>query len=168
IELLSRDWSVQGVLVARSGFPFNGIVLFASPGGVLAESRPDRVPGVPAWILSREAPGGRMLNPAAFSIPSSSRQGTESRNDIAGFGLTQFDLSLQRKFPLTERVGLELRADAFNLLNHPNFANPLGFVEFGSLFLNSTRMLNEGLGGLSPLFQEGGPRSLQLSLKLTF
>lgn len=168
LTLLARDWSLEGVIVARSGFPFNGVVLFASPGGALAESRPDFVPGDPIWISSRTAPGGRTLNPAAFSVPSTPRQGTEGRNDIPGFGLTQVDLSLGRKFPLTERIGLQFRADAFNLLNHPNFANPLAFVEFGSFFLSSTKMLNQGLGGLSPLFQEGGPRSLQLSLKLTF
>jgi hypothetical protein len=168
LALLARDWSIEGVIVARSGFPFNGVVLFASPGGVLAESRPDLVSGNPVWISSRTAPGGRTLNPAAFSVPSPPRQGTEARNDIPGFGLTQVDLSLGRKFSITERVGLQFRADAFNLLNHPNFANPLAFVEFGSFFLSSTKMLNQGLGGLSPLFQEGGPRSLQLSLKLTF
>lgn len=168
LAVLSRNWSLEGVVVARSGFPFNGVVLFASPGGVIAESRPDVVPGAPVWINSPAAPGGKRLNPPAFSVPSPPRQGTEARNSIPGFGLTQVDLSLGRKFPLTERVGLQLRADAFNLLNHPNFTNPLAFVEFGSFFLSSTRMLNQGLGGLSPLFQEGGPRSLQISLKLSF
>ncbi len=73
-----------------------------------------------------------------------------------------------RKFPLTERLNLEFRADAFNLFNHPNFTNPPGYIQFGSYGLQSQQMLNEGLGGLNPLFQEGGPRSLQLSLRLTF
>ena len=168
LALLTQNWSLQTVIVARTGFPFNGVVLFASPGGVLAESRPDRVPGQPAWIANATAPGGKSLNPGAFSVPSSPRQGTEGRNDIPGLGLTQVDLSIGRKFPIKERVNLQFRADAFNVLNHPNFANPLAFVEFGTFFLSSTRMLNQGLGGLTPLFQEGGPRSLQLSLKLTF
>jgi hypothetical protein len=114
------------------------------------------------------APGGKSLNPAAFSIPSTIRQGTEGRNDIPGFGLTQVDLSLGRKFSITERLKLQFRADAFNLFNHPNFTNPPAFVEFGPAFLQSFQMLNRGLGGLNPLFQEGGPRSLQLSLKLFF
>jgi hypothetical protein len=75
---------------------------------------------------------------------------------------------LGRSFPVTEKVSLQFRADAFNLLNHPNFTNPQAYVEFGPASLQSAEMLNAGLGGLNALFQEGGPRSLQLSLKLTF
>jgi len=60
------------------------------------------------------------------------------------------------------------RTDAFNVLNHPNFTNPSGLIQFGPSQFRATRMLNQGLGGLTPLFQAGGPRSLQLSLKLSF
>jgi hypothetical protein len=108
------------------------------------------------------------LNPAAFLTPPPNQQGTEPRNDIRGFGLTQMDFSIDRKFRLTERLNLQFRADAFNLLNHPNFTNPPGFTQFGSYGFQSQEMLNQGLGGLSAIFQEGGPRSLQLSLRLTF
>lgn len=168
-SLLTRDWSADGVLVARTGFPFNGIVLFASPDpGGSAESRPDLVANQRLWLNETNAPGSKVLNPAAFSIPSSPRQGTEGRNDVAGFGLTQVDVSLRRKFPITERLNLQARADAFNVFNHPNFADPAAFVEFGPTYLQSEQMLNEALGGLNPLFQEGGPRSLQVSLKLAF
>jgi hypothetical protein len=82
--------------------------------------------------------------------------------------LTQVDLSAARKFQFTDRVALQFRADAFNAPNHPNFTNPPAFVEFGPANLVSQEMLDVGLGGLNPLFQEGGPRSLQLSLKLDF
>ena len=168
LAILTQNWSLQLMAVARTGLPFNGVVLFASPAGIIAQSRPDRVEGKPVWISNSSAPGGKSLNSAAFSVPTSSRQGTEHRNDIPGFGLTQLDFSVGRKLVITQRLNVQFRADAFNVLNHPNFANPLGFVEFGSFFLSSTRMLNQGLGGLNSLFQQGGPRSLQVSLKLTF
>ena len=169
VSLLTRNWSLASVIVARTGFPFNGIVLFASPDpGGYASSRPDLVPGQPLWIPNAAAAGGKSLNPSAFSVPSTPRQGTEGRNDIPGFGLTQVDLSVGRKFAVTERLNLEFRADAFNVLNHPNFTNPPALVEFGPAYLQSGTMLNQSLGGLIPIFQEGGPRSLQLSLKLTF
>jgi hypothetical protein len=110
------------------------------------------------------------LNPAAFDSTTpvaENRQGNLGRNALPGFGLTQVDLSLGRKFAITERLNLQFRADAFNLVNHPNFMNPLA----GPLYqpgLLSQSTLNNGLGGLNPLFQQGGPRSLQLSLRLAF
>ena len=166
-SFLSRDWALDLVAVARSGFPFNARRFVVSPVLGFAYVRPDRVSGQPLWLSDSTAPGARSLNPLAFSVPTSGTQGSEGRNDITGFGLTQMDLSMARKFPITERVQLQFRADAFNLLNHPNFANPQAFVFFGGTQLRSNKMLNQALGGLNPLFQEGGPRSLQLSLRLT-
>jgi hypothetical protein len=166
LAVLTRDWTLATVLVARSGLPFNASVLSFTVGRV--RTRPDRLPAVPTWLSDPAAPGGKVLNAAAFSVPATFRQGTEGRNDIPGFGLTQVDLSSSRRIPLTDRINLEFRADAFNILNHPNFANPFGFVGSSPAFLRSNQMLNQRLGGLNALFQEGGPRSLQLSLKLTF
>jgi hypothetical protein len=130
--------------------------------------RPDLIAGQPLWIPNPDAGGGKSLNPAAFAIPTTTRQGTEGRNDIPGFSLSQVDCSLSRTFSLVESWQLKFQADAFNLVNHPNFANPQALIGYGPTYLESTQMLNSALGGLNPLFQEGGPRSLQLSLKLTF
>jgi hypothetical protein len=168
---LTGGWSLGTIIVARSGFPFNARLEGFTIAG--ANLRPDLVTGKPVWIQDPTAGGGKSLNPEAFATPPAGHQGTEGRNDIPGFGLTQIDLSLGRKFIFTERLSLQFRADAFNVLNHPNFANPLAFY-FGpgnTSFLHSRAMLNNGLnlgGGLNPLFQQGGPRSLQLSLKLNF
>jgi hypothetical protein len=162
---LLRNWSTDLVVVIRSSLPFNGAISSPVQG---SQPRADRVAGQPVWLLNPQMPGGRSLNPAAFAVPSAGLQGTESRNDIQGFGLTQVDLSLARQFFLTDRVHLQFRTDAFNLLNHPNFTNPLALIGSNPRYLASQSMLNQGLGGLNPLFQEGGPRSLQLSLKLTF
>jgi hypothetical protein len=60
--------------------------------------------------------------------------------------LTQVDLSLGRRFAVTERIALQFRTDAFNLFNHPNFANPLSFIGSGATFLSSPSMANQGLG----------------------
>jgi hypothetical protein len=166
LSWITKDWSLEGLTVARSGFPFNGSVLTATIGG--ANPRPDRVAGQPAWIPNANAGGGRSLNPLAFTPGPAGQQGSEGRNDIPGFGLTQVDLSLGRKFAITDRIALQFRTDAFNLFNHPNFANPLAFIGVGTSFLKSPSLANQGLGGLNSVFQQGGPRSLQLSLKLSF
>jgi hypothetical protein len=173
---LTEGWSVDALTVVRSGFPFNASVPTAVIGG--AFPRPDRIPGQPAFLSGAACsavylapcPGGRALNPAAFALPPAGRQGSEGRNDLPGFGLVQFDLSLGRSFRLADRCQLLFRADAFNLLNHPNFANPQAYYlgPASVTYLQSTQMLNHGLGGLNSLFQSGGPRSLQLSLKLNF
>ncbi|MGA7521297.1 MAG: Plug domain-containing protein [Acidobacteriaceae bacterium] len=169
IASLTGGWSVDAVAVARSGFPFNLTLLtLGAIGG--AYPRPDIIPGRPLWVSAPGAPAGKMVNPLAFAVPSTLRQGTEARNDIPGLGFTQPDFSLARKFKLGERVRLQFRADAFNAMNHPNFTNPPGYYISNSFttYLQSISTLNEGLGGLNPLFQEGGPRSLQLSLRLSF
>jgi len=183
VNILTRNWSLAAVAVARTGFPYNAYIGTFTIAG--AEPRPDLNPGVPIYLTGSACaqmfqalgvipaggpcPGGEGLNPEAFSVPPAGQQGTEGRNDIPGFGFTQLDLSLGRKFDLSERLHLEFRADAFNCLNHPNFANPEAIdIPLSPSYLISSSMLNQGLGGLNPLFQEGGPRSLQLSLKLAF
>jgi len=169
LALFTKDWSLDTVIVARTGFPFNATLLTQGRIGAVFP-RPDLVPGQPFWIAAPGAPGGKVLNPLAFAVPATLRQGDEGRNDIPGFGFTQIDLSIARKFQLTDRLNLRFRADCFNLFNHPNFTNPPGFYISPSFttYLRSISTLNEGLGGLNPLFQEGGPRSLQLSLRLSF
>jgi hypothetical protein len=166
LSVLSKDWSVQALVVARGGFPFNGQILTATIAG--AFPRPDLDPTQPVWLYGSQYPGGKALNAAEFTKPPAGQQGTEGRNDIRGFGLTEVDLSLGRKLTMTERLNVQFRVDAFNLLNHPNFANPFAYIGFGPSFLQSMSMLNKGLGGLNPVFQEGGPRSLQISLKVVF
>ena len=169
LRAITGGWSLADVVVARAGFPFNCLDQSLSPAtGGYAFARPDLKPGQPFWIRNSDAGGGKSLNPAAFSIPSIIRQGTEGRNDIPGFELVQTDFSLSRTFPLAENWHLKFQADAFNILNHPNFTNPPAYLGYGPIYLESSEMLNNGLGGLNPLFQEGGPRSLQLSLKLSF
>jgi hypothetical protein len=184
---LSKDWSVDTVIVARSGFPFNA-TFPSSPNSI--GPRPDLNPGQPFYVYGmncahvfgpiaqggngvllagQSCPGGRGLNPNAFNPTAPmGRQGTEGRNDIPGFGLTEVNLSLSRRFNFTERVNLQFRTDAFNVFNHPNFLNPFASVNGSFSSYLSGITLNKGLGGLNALFQEGGPRSLQLSLKLAF
>jgi len=176
VRAIADNWSLKAAVVARNGFPFNALAITSTISG--AYPRPNLVAGQPIYVSGAECqtvfgtrcPGGKALNPAAFSTPASGQQGSEGRNDIAGFGLSQLDFSVSRKFPVTERVALLFQTDAFNLLNHPNFTNPIGYYLSPTFttYLQSSQMLNKGLGGLNPLFQEGGPRSLQLSLKLTF
>jgi hypothetical protein len=85
----------------------------------------------------------------------------------------QIDLALGREFPLAGRRAVQLRIEAFNALNHPSFADPLQFLS-SPLFGQSPSMLNMMLGtgspgsGLTPAFQTGGARSVQVMLRFQF
>jgi hypothetical protein len=148
--------------------PFGGYL-----SGASSVQRPDLVSGVPLWISDPNVAGGKRINPAAFSVPATTVQGTLGRNALRGFGATQVDLTLRRQFKLRERLSLQARADFFNILNHPNFGSPINYLS-SPLFGQSTQMLGASLGsggqngGLNPLYQIGGPRSAQLALKLLF
>jgi hypothetical protein len=74
------------------------------------------------------------------------RQGTLGRNAVRGFSLNQLDLSVQRRFPITERWALDFSADAFNVLNHPNFGQPNRDLT-SDLFGRATAMFGRDLGG---------------------
>ena len=92
---------------------------------------------------------------------------------LRGFDAWQSDLAIRRQFAVKERWRLQFRGELFNIFNHPNFAQPTNLLS-SPLFGISTSMLGRSLGsggingGFAPLYQIGGPRSVQLALKLQF
>jgi hypothetical protein len=105
--------------------------------------------------------------------------GTLGRNSLRGPHFRQFDFSLFKRTQLTERLNMELRFEGYNVLNHPNFANPYlpnfiadaaqqGFnpngTSAGALHLTATGDVGIGY----PFLGSGGPRSLQIAAKFTF
>jgi hypothetical protein len=88
------------------------------------------------------------------------------------FAATQADLAFQRQVHFTERLLIRFRGEFFNILNHPNFGPPTKSLT-SPLFGYSTQTLAGSLAGadgagFNPLYQIGGPRSIQLALKLQF
>jgi len=88
------------------------------------------------------------------------------------------DIALRREFSVYERLKLQFRAEAFNVFNHPSFGTIYPFYcspdptspnySPGCTFGQATATLANSLGGLSSLYQMGGPRSMQFALHLTF
>jgi hypothetical protein len=181
-----KHWGVDTRVSAQSAPPADivcGLCGFL-PNGQNISLRPNLVPNVPVYLYGAQYPGGRILNFNAFLLDPSGAEGNLARNFARAFGSAQLDMALRREFPLHERLRLQFRAEAFNILNHPNFGTVDSNITDGpftittangkttySGFGGPTRTLNNSLGGnagLSPLYQLGGPRSLQLALKVVF
>ena len=134
--------------------------------------RPNIKPGLSLVLYGSQYPGGKAFNPAAFVPAPSGQQGDLGRNVVRGFGSWQADLGLQKQFHLTEQIALRFRAEFFNIFNHPNFGSPNNILS-RPLFGQSTETLANSLAGgnnagFNPLYQIGGPRSIQLALRLQF
>ena len=183
VEALFGNWATDNIVQARSAPPVdvnNGMPINFNPSQQIV-LRPDVVPGQPLYLYGPQYPGRKALNYYAFTNPPINpttefpeRQGDLGRNALRGFGATQWDFAVRRQFPIFDRVKLQFRAELFNVLNHPNFGPPTSNTSLPpSQFGVATQMLGASLGqgygtGLSPLYQIGGPRSVQLALKLTF
>jgi hypothetical protein len=171
VGAIFRHWSFESNLVARTATPVD-VTVTRVIGLDTVAARPDLIHSVPLYLQDAIVAGGRRINASAFVVPIEERQGTLGRNAFRGFPLSQLDVSVGRTFYVTETINFQLRADSFNVLNHPNFANPSGSLSSGGLFGVSTAMANTPFNGitngLTPLFHVGGPRSLQLSLKFSF
>jgi hypothetical protein len=169
-----RGWALDAVFHARSGFPITVLQAEEYQGIALTNAfRPNQAYGQPVWVSSPGDPGGRRLNPIGFTPTPPGTQGMLGRNAIAGFGMSQLDLAVRREFRLSEHRVVLVRVEAYNALNHANFADPVRYLN-SPVFGQSTSMLNLMLGtgspgsGLAPLLQTGGPRSLQGSIRFQF
>ena len=179
-----KDWSISSTFFAHTGLPFDVRYIETDPVFFFFTDarRLDRVPGVPLWLHDSTVPGHRLLNVNAFSPPADGSIGTLGRNSLTGFSAWQADVGIHRTFGLTERLKMEFRGELFNIFNHPNFANPdTEYVNngdgtvtisptFGQAVTTLARGFNGGgnTGGFNPLFQNGGPRSVQFALRLQF
>jgi hypothetical protein len=169
-----KAWRAETIVRARTGFPITVLESEQYTGIAFQNAfRPNFLGGNPIWIADPAAPGGERLNPVAFATVASGVQGDLGRNTITGFGMSQLDVSIGREFRWRERFTIDLRVDAFNALNHPNFGDPVKYLD-SPLFGQSTSMLNLSLGtgspgsGLAPLFENGGPRMFQGMVRFRF
>jgi len=168
---LFGGWELSGIASARTGLPVN-ITMSRKASALLdgntSSQRPNLVPGVPIYAANPGVNG--WFNPAAFSLPANGAWGNLGRYIANGPGMYEIDSSLQKRFRITERLGLNFRAAAYNLFNHPIFANPSGSI--GSLtgnppsvsgsFGRITSIINKGAVG------SGAPRRIEFMLRAEF
>jgi Carboxypeptidase regulatory-like domain/TonB-dependent Receptor Plug Domain/TonB dependent receptor len=163
---LGTGWALNWIASLQSGRPIPIVTADDTTGRDYFNQRPNVVPGVNP-ILPHWTPFTGYLNAAAFSQPAQGTFGDLGRDSIYGPGYSNLDFSVTKNTKIYERLNLQLRAEFFNIFNHPNFALPAGSVSPGVApagLISQTPDVaqgNPGLGG-------GGPRVVQLAAKFTF
>jgi len=158
---LLGGWQLTVIQKITSGFPDPLItsvnssgVTFNNGGNGANFNRPDQVPGCNPYV-GNHGPQQQYLNPACFVLPAKGFLGTASRVPVSGPDFVNTDFSVIKQFALPwENMGLNFRAEFFNLFNHAQFGLPVNVVG-GTGFGQVTSTVNN-------------PRLMQLGLKLTF
>ena len=206
MQKLKNGWGVDSSANLQSGQPFTLNYNFEDDysGGGDGFDRPDVVGPI---VYHKHNPANFIdlssfampctTDPTMYSgfasdcIPGTRHYGNLGRNVLTGPTYKQWDLAIYKNTDLGERVKLQLRADFFNILNHPNFANPelpafiadpasnltpacgCGFVqanggtrEVGNGGYNITATGDVGIG--NPFLGGGAPRGIQVAAKITF
>jgi carboxypeptidase family protein/TonB-dependent receptor-like protein len=184
---LTDGWGLDGVLNLQDGQPFHLNYAFYDNYSGSGEffDRPDIVG--PIRINSNNP--AQFLDLTSFAVPCTLSGGTAAKNCEAGtrhFGnmgrdslrgpsLKQLDFSVFKDTKMTERLTMQLRAEIFNILNHPNFSNPLlpaGIADAGFNGVNGGGFLpittTADVGPGNPFLGGGAPRGIQLDAKFSF
>jgi carboxypeptidase family protein len=203
-QRLKNGWGVDSTVTLQSGQPFtlNYNAEDDYSGGGDGYDRPDVVGPIvynysdPNNFLNLSSfampctNNGTISGAAADCVPGTRHYGNLGRNALQGPPFKQWDLAIYKDTKITERVSVQLRADFFNILNHPNFSNPVlpafiadpasninpacvcGFSangagrEVGNGFYHIVATGDVGIG--NPFLGGGGPRGIQLAAKFLF
>jgi Carboxypeptidase regulatory-like domain len=157
LHALAANWQVNGITTLQTGGPINVALPFDNSGTGEFKDRPNLV-GNPYVAFN---PLGPYLNPAAFAQPAPGTYGNLGRNVFSAPALNDFDMSFVKSQHISRECWLRLRAEFFNIWNHPNFASPS--TTFGSGF-----QLTSTPDSFNPYFGNGSPRNVQLVAEVEF
>jgi outer membrane receptor protein involved in Fe transport len=201
-KLIRNGWGLNGIVTVQSGAPFHMILessdfdgagtSFAKPD-VIAPihynfSDPNNFLDLSSFAVPCTPMASGFDGTAATCEPGTRHFGNEGRNSLIGPNYRQFDFSIYKNTSITERVKMELRFEAYNIFNHPNFASPLwpnflsdptvtGVAPAGQSSIFATNGHLQGTLPLTvtgdvgigyPVLGGGGQRSLQIAAKFTF
>jgi hypothetical protein len=201
-QRLKNGWGFDSTVTLQSGQPFQLNYNFEPSNDYSGSGEGDDRPDVVGPIVYHKHDPNNYIDLTSFAIPCTpttaalaAPTGTDSdcipgtrhfgnlgRNALVGPTFKQWDFAIHKDTKITERLGVQLRAEFFNFLNHPNFANPLlpafiadpasngfgitGGRETGVAGYHITATGDVGIG--NPFLGGGGPRGIQLAAKFTF
>jgi hypothetical protein len=151
LAVVAGGWQLNGVFRVVSGTPFS----------IGADSSSCNCPGNSNYadaigavrILGGTGPGQYWFDRSAFAAPAANRFGTAGRNIVRGPGFANYDMSVFRAFPVTERAKVEFRSEFYNLTNTPRWGNPNSSVNSGNF---------------GQITSTSGEREIQFALRLLF
>lgn len=183
-EALVGGWAFNTMLNIHSGIPFSVLdgIAVSNMGDTL------NIPDRPNMICSNAARGGttHYFDPKCYAMQNPGYLGNSPRNSVRGPSFTEVDLSLSKHFKTSEKTDLDFRAEAFNLINHPNFNLPANSIyssvpgtingvpnpqaDTSSCNLTPSQALAYSCNPTAGVITQtvGTPRQLQLALKFTF
>jgi hypothetical protein len=148
LDTIAGGWQLNTIVQAETGTPFT--ITYPQFGGNFSIRASHNGP-----IVQPHSPSGNYFDPTGFFKPALGTDGNIGRNALHGPGIASGDVSIFKTVPVGDRVKAELRAEAFNITNTPQFTNPdanVGDGNFGRI--NATRQYSE--------------RQLQMAVRFTF
>ena len=166
---LLGGWQLNGIATLRTGHPFTVELGFNRSGnlnttGFSRHERPDLKPGCsPNPVL-----GGweRYWDVNCFQLPAVNTRGNLGRNTLIGPGLVSIDASLVKSFSIGGARTLEVKIEAFNVSNRPNFAIPSGRIAFTGVAADGSPVIAPTWGRITSTVTTS--RQIQVGAKLTF
>lgn len=147
LNVLIGGYQLSSILTLRTGYPFSVIIgatdVANITGAGTANSRLNLI-GDPF----ANVPAGYFFNPAAFARPAAGTFGNIGRNAMSGPGAQQLDFSILKNIRFSDRFSIQLRGEAFNVLNHPMLAIPVNDFNnpnFGKVISSDNREMQLGI-----------------------
>jgi len=151
---LLGGWQLSGIVTVQDGTPLDPLYVASDPTNAGTFTRPNVVLGQSISLPAGQRTPEHWFNTNAFSAPAPYSFGDAGRDIIPGPGIEMMDLALHKRFRISERFGIEARAEVFNSLNHPNFGYPDPFPDNGPFF--------------GRILLSGEPRRMQFATRIDF
>jgi len=149
-----RGWQLSGTVTVQDGTPLDPLYVASDPANAGTFTRPNVVLGQSIGLPASQRTPEHWFNTNAFSAPAPYTFGDAGRDIVPGPGIEMMDLALHKRFRVNERWGLEVRAEVFNSLNHPNYGYPDPFPDNGPFF--------------GRILLAGQPRRMQFATRIDF
>jgi hypothetical protein len=166
---LGSGWQWNSITTLASGNPYSAVVSFDRAGAKFqsgtSPQRPDLVPGGNLNPVLGDP--SRYFDSSAFRLPPAGYYGNLARNTLTGPGLYKTDLSVNKQFRISDKVGMQVRWEAFNIFNHPNFSIPSQRAVFSGVNPATGEGIPVASAGLITTTQTSS-RQLQVGLRVTF